>query len=61
MTPDEKIDAEQTEVTETSDIETASEVEVTDNTDWDETPERISSTDFPSSAEPSTALFKFAV
>ena len=45
MTPDEKIDAEQTEVTETSDIETASEVEVTDNTDWDETPEATGSED----------------
>ncbi|RKY10085.1 MAG: SMC-Scp complex subunit ScpB [Planctomycetota bacterium] len=39
MTSDEKINAEQTEVTEISDIEATPEVEVTDNTDWDETAE----------------------
>jgi segregation and condensation protein B len=38
MTPDEKTDIEQTESTEASDIDTAVEAEVTDNTDWDETP-----------------------
>jgi segregation and condensation protein B len=40
MTPDEKIDTdiEQTELPQTSDSEPASEAEVTDNTNWDETP-----------------------
>jgi segregation and condensation protein B len=38
MAPDEKIDIEQTELPQTSDSDTASEVEVTDNTDWNEAP-----------------------
>lgn len=38
MTSDEKTDIEQTELTETTNNEPVAEAEVTDNTDWDETP-----------------------